>query len=286
PTGDTGPTGPTGDTGPTGATGPSGGPPGPTGPTGPSGGPPGPTGPTGPTGTVLPNPFEVFVQAGAVGGDGTQANPFGTIQQGITAVLPTGIVHVLAGLYPITSTISINKNGVTLKGYPGTVIFLQAAVIPFLVTGNGITIDSLTMTSDIPYPLEFIQIGGSDHSIINNVIFGPPQAGPSTGWVVNRGFVTQGGTTNLLVRDNIFFSLRQPAYLNPASTGFIISNVVYNTRGFVVDSAIFQFSGNSWGNPVNATDIALLFGTISGPPYDPLTNLSSNNSNAVIDDQR
>ncbi|KAB2474884.1 hypothetical protein F8160_04445, partial [Bacillus sp. CH126_4D] len=95
-----------------------------------------------------------------------------------------------------------------------------------------------------------------------------------------------GNMTNLLARNNIFYSLRQPAYLNPNTNGYIIDNVVYNTRGFVVDQSVFQFSGNSWGSPVNAVDIALLVGTISGPPYDPLTNLSTNNSSAVISDQR
>ncbi|KRE03063.1 hypothetical protein CON11_19770 [Priestia megaterium] len=181
----------------------------------------------------------------------------------------------------------MNKAGVTLKGYPGTFISLQAAVIAFIITGNGVTIDGLTITSDNPYPVEFIQIGGTNHNIINNIIFGPPQAGPSTNWVVNRGFVTQAGNmTNLLVRNNIFYSLRQPAYLNPNTNGNIMDNVVYNTRGFVVDQAIFQFSGNSWGSPVNAVDIALLVGTIAGPPYDPLTELIDNNSNASISDQR
>ena len=151
-------------------------------------------------------------------------------------------------------------------------------------SGQRVTIDGLTITSDEAYAVEFIQIGGSNHRIINNTIFGPEQAGPSTGWVVNRGFVTQANNaTDILVRNNIFFSLRQPAYLNPNTTGHIIGNVVYNTRGFVVDRAVFVFSGNSWGIPDNAVDIALLTGTISGPPYDPLTILSANNSNASIE---
>ena len=261
-----GPTGPTGDTGPTGPT--------------------GPTGDTGPTGTFEPNPFSVYVQAGAVGGDGTQASPFGTIQEGVTAVSPTGTVHILGGTYPITSTITVNKAGVTLQGAPNAVVELQAAVIAFLITGDGITIDGLTITSDNPYAVEFIQFGGTNHRLMNSVLFGPPQAGPSTGWVVNRGFVTQGNVQDLIVRDSIFYSLRQPAYLNPNSAGDIVDNVVYNTRGWVVDGAIFVFSGNSWGSPENAVDIALLVGTPVGPPYDPLADLSANNSSASIDDQR
>lgn len=40
------------------------------------------------------------------------------------------------------------------------------------------------------------------------------------------------------------------------------------------------------GSPENAADTALLVGTLTGPPYDPLSDLSVNNSDALIDDQR
>lgn len=239
------------------------------------------------TGTIQPNPFEVFVLSGGVDGDGSQVTPFGTIQQGITAVSPGGIVHILAGTYPILSTILVDKIGITLKGYPGTLINLQAAIVPFIITGNGVTVDGLTITSDHPYAVEFIQIGGTNHNIINNIIFGPPQAVPSTGWIANRGFVTQiGNTANLLVKNNIFHSLFQPAYLNRDTTGYIINNVTFNTKGFVVDQSLFQFSGNSWGSPANTTDIALLVGTMTGSPYDPLEILTINNTSATISDLR
>ena len=142
------------------------------------------------------------------------------------------------------------------------------------------------MTSDNPYPVEFIQTSGDRDQILNCTIYGPEQAGDSSTWVVNRGFVAQGNTTNLLVRNNVFYSLRQPAYLNPGSTGIIMYNVVFNTRGYVVDQAVFLFSGNSWGIPENAVDIALLSGTTSGAPYDPLTALEESNSSATISDQR
>jgi len=228
----------------------------------------------------------VYVQAGAVGVDGTQAIPFGTIQQGVSAVAPTGVVHILGGTYPITSTITISTAEITLRGYPNALVILQTAIIAFLVTGSGLTIDGLTITSDNAYAVEFIQLVGTNHKLTNNVIYGPPQEGPSSGWVVNRGFITQSNIINLIVQNNLFYFLRQPAYLNQSSTGNIIDNVVYNTRGFVVDQAIFIFSGNSWGSPVNAVDIALLVGTIAGPPYNPLTDLANNSSNASISDQR
>ena len=135
---------------------------------------------------------------------------------------------------------------------------LQAPVAPFLCNGSDDTIDSLTMTSDAPYPVEFIQIGGDGNQLLNCQIYGPVQPGDSSTWVVNRGFVTQGNAINLPVRNNGFHMLRQPAYLNPGSAGTIMDNVAYNTGGYVVDWATFLFSGNSCGLPANAVDIALL----------------------------
>ena len=62
--------------------------------------------------------------------------------------------------------------------------------------------------------------------------------------------------------------------------------MAFNTRGYVVDGALFEFCGNSWGIPQNAVDIALLSGTATGAPYDPVSALESSNSNANISDQR
>lgn len=314
PTGATGPIGPTGpagiagatgNTGPTGATGPVGatglngetgptGPTGATGATGPAGlnganganGPTGPTGATGLSGALAVNPYEVYVQEGAVGGDGSRAAPFGTIADGYSAVEPNGTVHILPGNYATTTQLLLSKSGVSIEGENGAVITLQAAVIPFLITAPNTTIKDLTITSDNPYPNEFIQIGANGAQILNNTIYGPPQSGPSTGWVVNRGVVTQNGVSDFLFRNNLFYSLRQAAYFNPNSNGSVLFNTVLNTRGYVVDQASVLFSGNSWGIPENAVDIALLSGTASGAPYDPITTLAQYNAEANISDQR
>lgn len=298
PAGDitSGPTGPTGPTGPAGAVGPTGptgaGAPGAAGPTGPTGaagatGPTGPTGPTGATGSVQPNPYDLYVQSdAAAGGDGSQVAPFQTIDEALAAVEPDGTIHVLRGTYPITQQLVVNKPGVTIQGTAGAEVLLKVPIVPFLLTGGDDTLDGLTITSDQPYPVEFIQVAGDGNQVLNCQIYGPPQAGDSSTWVVNRGLVTQVGSTNLLVRSNIFHTLRQPAYLNPSSTGTFMDNVCYNTRGYVVDRAIFLFSGNSWGLPANAVDIALLSGTLTGAPYDPLSALEASNSSATVSDQR
>ena len=298
PAGDitSGPTGPTGPTGPAGAVGPTGptgaGAPGAAGPTGPAGaagatGPTGPTGPTGATGSVQPNPYDLYVQSdAAAGGDGSQVAPFQTIDEALAAVEPDGTIHVLRGTYPITQQLVVNKPGVTIQGTAGAEVLLKAPIVPFLLTGGDDTLDGLTITSDQPYPVEFIQVAGDGNQVLNCQIYGPDQAGDSSTWVVNRGLVTQVGSTNLLVRSNIFHTLRQPAYLNPSSTGTFMDNVCYNTRGYVVDRAIFLFSGNSWGLPANAVDIALLSGTLTGAPYDPLSALAASNRSATVSDQR
>lgn len=287
PTGPTGPAGAVGPTGPTGAGAP--GAAGPTGPTGAAGatGPTGPTGPTGATGSVQPNPYDLYVQSdAAAGGDGSQVAPFQTIDEALAAVEPDGTIHVLRGTYPITQQLVVNKPGVTIQGTAGAEVLLKAPIVPFLLTGGDDTLDGLTITSDQPYPVEFIQVAGDGNQVLNCQIYGPDQAGDSSTWVVNRGLVTQVGSTNLLVRSNIFHTLRQPAYLNPSSTGTFMDNVYYNTRGYVVDRAIFLFSGNSWGLPANAVGIALLSGTLTGAPYDPLSALEASNSSATVSDQR
>lgn len=298
PAGDitSGPTGPTGPSGPAGAVGPTGptgaGAPGAAGPTGPAGaagatGPTGPTGPTGATGSVQPNPYDLYVQSdAAAGGDGSQVAPFQTIDEALAAVVPDGTIHVLRGTYPITQQLVVNKPGVTIQGTAGAEVLLKAPIVPFLLTGGDDTLAGLTITSDQPYPVEFIQVAGDGNQVLNCQIYGPDQAGDSSTWVVNRGLVTQVGATNLLARSNIFHTLRQPAYLNPSSTGTFMDNVCYNTRGYVVDRAIFLFSGNSWGLPANAVDIALLSGTLTGAPYDPLSALEASNSSATVSDQR
>lgn len=274
----TGPTGATGSIGPTGPTGA-------TGETGPAG-PAGATGATGENGNSVFNPYYVYVGNNSSVGDGTSFNPFSTIDEALNAVAENGTIEIYNGTYPISSTLNLTKNNIKIKGNPNSVIYLESNAIAILITGSSNTVEGLTFTSDQPYPNEFIQIGGNNNVIRKNIIYGPAQSGDSSTWITNRGIVTQSNSSGNWFDDNIFYSLRQSAYLNPNSSGFITHNVVFNTRGWVVDQALFQFSGNSWGDPENATDIALLAGTTTGTPYSSIAVLQQNNSDANISDQR
>ena len=233
------------------------------------------------------DPENIRVKAGSVGGNGSIAQPFGSISDGIAAVVPGGTVHIGAGTYDITTQINLNKAGVTLLGEPGAELILKEDIIPLLITGSNAAVQGLTMTSDVPYPKEFIQIGAPNVRLIGNTIYGPEQPPPMENWVVNRAVVSQVNTQNVLLEENTFYSLRTGMYINPDTTGAINGNVVYNTKGgFLVDRAFTTFEGNSWGTPPNEFDIVLLEGTTTGPPYDNLAQLSADNNNATISDQR
>ena len=127
---------------------------------------PGPQGPTGPTGSVESNPYNLYVQSTAApNGDGSQARPFQAIDEALAVAEPNGIINVLQGT--ITQQISLNIPGLTIKGRAGSLILLQAPIVPFLCNDDNITIDGLTMTSDQPYSVEFIQIGWNKNQILN-----------------------------------------------------------------------------------------------------------------------
>lgn len=233
------------------------------------------------------DPENIRVKAGSVVGNGSFAHPFGSITDGISAVVPGGTVHIAEGTYDILTQINVNKAGITLLGETGAELILKADIIPMLITGAGVTIQGLIMTSDIPYPKEFIQIGAPDVKLIANTIYGPDQGPNMSDWVVNRAVVSQVNTQNVLLQNNTFYSLRTGMYINPDTTGAINNNVVYNTKGgFLVDRAFTTFVGNSWGTPANEFDIVLLEGTTTEAPYDDLQQLSLDNDNATISDQR
>ncbi|WP_235822684.1 hypothetical protein [Cytobacillus massiliigabonensis] len=233
------------------------------------------------------DPNNIYVRADSIGGNGSRANPFGTISQGVTAVNVGGTVHILEGTYPLTVQINVNKVGITLLGENNPMLLLQASIIPLLISASGMTVNGLTITSDVPYAREFIQVGGHNVSLVNNTIFGPLQPLPMSGWVVNRAVVSQNGVSNIYLQGNTFYSLRSGVYINPNTTGAINNNVVYNTKGgFLVDRAFTTFNGNSWGVPPNEFDIVLFLGTTFGPPYNDIPALQAANNNATVSDQR
>ncbi|WP_404332372.1 hypothetical protein [Mesobacillus maritimus] len=88
---------------------------------------------------VTVDPNNIYVEAGATDGDGSQANPFGTIEEGVTAVNPGGTVHILEGTYNIENQLVIDKS-LTLQG--------EGDVIPQIVFSPTNTLDGLVIQAD------------------------------------------------------------------------------------------------------------------------------------------
>ncbi|MEK3886888.1 hypothetical protein [Bacillus sp. FSL K6-3431] len=158
------------------------------------------------------DPNNIYVRAGSIGGNGSRANPFGTIPQGITAVSVGGTVHILEGTYPLTAQINVNKVGITLLGENNPMLLLQASVIPLLISASGVTVNGLTITSDIAYAREFIQVGGHNVSLVNNTIFGPLQPLPMSDGLSTELLFLKMGFKYFLTRQYFLFLEERDVY--------------------------------------------------------------------------
>ena len=224
--------------------------------------------------------------------DGVQCpGAFTNIQAAVTAALPNDIIQVCSGNYLVSSTIVLNKAGLTLIGIGASRPIVQ---IP-ASTGNGfhataanVTLDNFEIqkTDLLGTPHELILVQANNFTAQNNLIYGPNPGGTwsSTG-LVSRGFVVTGGLSGLLLTNNTIHTLRQPAYINGPTTGTISNNNVSGTRGWVIDGATITFTNNTFGPPANqGADIALL-ASCNPADYPNLSALSANNDNAVISAQ-
>jgi hypothetical protein len=211
---------------------------------------------------------------------------FSTIQDAVDAAADGDTIRV-TGPLSVAGTTTINKD-VTVTGGPGAVVTQTADAITFLLNADGATLSHLTITSDTPKAREFVQIGADDVTLAGNTIFGPEQTLPMSGWVGNRGFVTQGSISGLSVTGNTIYSLRSGAYLNPNGTGTIAGNTFYDTKGdFLIDNANFSFRDNRSGDPSQPSEWGfVIFGGTAGARYAEVSALSTANNHMTVWDQR
>src|SRR5690606_5469974 len=155
----------------------------------------------------------------------------------------------------------------------------------FSVTGTDVTIGNLEIQkTDLGSQHDLIFINGANFSAQNNLSYGPAPGGT---WadtnLVSRAFEAAGGRTGVNINNNVIHTLRQPGYMN-ASTGQITNNNVSGTRGWVIAGAdaIYDFQGNTWGEPQNqGCDIALL-SNVNPANYPSRLAMSAANNNAFI----
>lgn len=177
---------------------------------------------------------------------------------------------------------------VTVTGAPGVTVTQTATAITFLIAGEGATLSDLTITSEVAVAKEFVQIGADDVTLSGNTIYGPAQELPMTGWVGNRGFVTQGGINGFEATENTIHSMRSGAYLNPNGTGEISDNTLYNTKGdFLIDNADFTFTDNRAGDPELRSEWGfVVFKGTAADRYPSMAKLSAANNGMSAWDQR
>jgi len=209
-----------------------------------------------------------------------------TIQAAVDAAVDGDTVVVTDDL-AVAGTTTIGKD-VTVTGAPGVAVTQTANAITFLLSGDGATLSDLTITSDVAYAKEFVQIAGDDVTVSGTTIFGPDQPGPMSGWVTNRGFVPQGGVSGLTVTGNTIHSVRSGAYLNPGSSGTISDNTLDDTKGdFLIDDADFTFTGNRAGDPAQPSEWGfVIFAGTDADRYTDVPALSASNTHMTVWDQR
>lgn len=203
----------------------------------------------------------------------------------------SGHVIEVTGDHTVTTNTVIDKD-VTIRGVNGAKILTTGTNQLFTITANGATIENLTFTKTDKTPAQiFVGIQASDVTIANNTFVGqfiPPNDGGTV-----RALVVSGGANNVLIKDNSFSNLRQPAYINNLSSGTISNNYLTQTRGWVIEKASnFQLSGNTWGanmDDIKRVDVAIIPGsnpTTTANNYTcRIAALVAANNGAVIEDQ-
>jgi len=223
-----------------------------------------------------PNPKSIYVRAGAVGGNGSFALPFGDIQAGIDAVISDGTVHVLAGTYTIGPLISVNKAGIQVAG-EGNPKLVSRSDLPHMgIYGENVIISGLTFMREAPLN-GIIRVGADNVTFMNNTVFNPEQDRISIGVYIDSN---QKGVN---FRNNTIYNMnRGIEMLADCTASFIRNNHIYNCSemGILLRSGC-TVTGNSW-DPVgsNSVDIAIYSGN-----YDP-NQLKAENHNASVEDDR
>ncbi|MBY0294294.1 hypothetical protein K2Q08_03110, partial [Patescibacteria group bacterium] len=229
---------------------------------------------------------DVYVSAAATTTpDGSETAPFPTIEQALAAVAVGGTVHVdNSGAYTIGSTITLNKADVTLEGIGQPVIRVSGGTQAFMMSAANNTIRGFAIQKTDKTTQAIIQIAASGATISNNAFQGQFVIGDNE---VARALVIQGGLSNLLIENNTFSDLRQPAYISGVTTGTVSGNYTARTKGWVIEQGDMVFTNNTWGQGTSANvyDIAII-PQVGSTYYTDIAGLSSANNAAFIEDQR
>ncbi|MBS1793306.1 MAG: right-handed parallel beta-helix repeat-containing protein [Acidobacteria bacterium] len=210
-----------------------------------------------------------------------------TLADAYSVANPGDTIRVCPGTYVLPATVNINKANLTITGVGPTKPVIQAAQAignAFHVISNGVTLNNLEIQkTDAAGPQDLVWVQGNNFTATNNLIYGPNPGGTwnSTG-IVSRALLFSPGANNATISNNTIHTLRQPAYVDAATGGVISNNNVSGTKGWVVAAGIYNFTGNTFGEPQNQDcDIALL-SLVNPADYPTRLAMSTANDNAFI----
>ena len=237
---------------------------------------------------------------------------FATIREGIDAVATGGTVNVAAGTYGVASTMVVNKS-VTVSG-PGSggaiVQGTNSAVVSiFEITASNVMIQNLEIThaalrtmassptpwTELANSLVRIPTGTGLSGIIiaNNKIYVPAQSGAMSTWNGVGITVGTGTSTGISITGNTIHNTRNGVVVQYNNTATISNNVIYDTKGGIMNYTSSQadadtrtMSGNAWGTVHNEWDIVWNSGVYYLPTDRSASVLgvsASNNGAYVLD---
>ena len=106
---------------------------------------------------------------------------------------------------------------------------------------------------------------------------------------ITRGIESASGAENVLIENNGFYNLRQPAYLNSAKNGVVRGNTVDETRGFCVANDGWTFTGNTFKNTTQGDQEVCeicFFDSTTQLSDEQYCKISTDNGGCYVQDQR
>lgn len=214
------------------------------------------------------------------------------IQSAVNDATAGDTIDITAGTYNLTGTVNIDK-ALSIVGEPNTVITADNVSYAFNLNADNITVKGLVFTSFSKMTnVGYLYAHTNNVTIQGNIFAGQYSFGDGQ---VTRGIlVGPNSATNLIIKNNYFHSVRQPAYIDNGTTGTISDNFAQGTKGWVIGAdSNLAFTNNSWGTTAaansgdqkNAVDIAIIKNASTRDNYTDVMALSRANNNAAIDNQ-
>ncbi len=218
----------------------------------------------------LPDPDNLFVEEGAIGGNGSFVRPFGDISSAVEAVNPGGTVHIRKGTYPVGEPIEISKPNILLAGEQGARLMYQLPTSSMVLSGAGVIVTGLTFAGILPQNT-FLTVLGDGISIRFNTIYSIPGS-------EGTGIAVKGSRSDVTIDGNTLYNLKFGIYSDAdCNAGRIYGNHIYNvSKAGITLRAGFDVSANRWDPAGSAyRSIDILSGNYSAAALADGNNLAS-----------